>query len=60
MLYKHDFPDWFVQHVESYYDFDWDRTLRDLRNRRFFYQGALATSLGISPESISMKKWPTN
>lgn len=39
MLYKHDFPDWFVTHAESYYNFDWDGIIRNLRNRRFFYPG---------------------
>lgn len=44
MLYKYDFPDWFVTQVENYYDFDWDLILRDLRNRRFFYLGDWADS----------------
>lgn len=39
MLYKHGFPDWFVRHVESYYSFDWDLILRDLRNTNFFFPG---------------------
>jgi hypothetical protein len=44
LLYKHDFPDWFVRHVEShYYRFNWDSILRDLRNHRFFYPGDFAT-----------------
>ena len=36
-LYEHDFPDWFVMHVDSGYDFDWDQILPDLRNGRFFF-----------------------
>lgn len=43
LLYGHNFPDWFVTHAEGhYYLFDWDRILRDLRNRRFFYPGDFA------------------
>ncbi len=38
-LYEHDFPDWFVTHARSHYDFNWQEILVDLRNTRFFYPG---------------------
>jgi hypothetical protein len=56
MLYRHNFPDWFVTHVESYYSFDWDSILRNLRNRRFFYPGEWASqSSNITGEYLDEK-----
>ncbi len=36
-LYEHNFPDWFVIHAASYYQFDWQGIVMTLRNTRFFY-----------------------
>lgn len=43
-LYEHDFPDWFVTHARTHYDFNWQRILVDLRNTRFFFPGDFADS----------------
>jgi hypothetical protein len=37
LLYEHDFPDWFVVHASSYYQFNLDEVLMTLRNGRFFF-----------------------
>jgi hypothetical protein len=37
LLYEHDFPDWFVGHANSDYQFNWDEILVTLRNGRFFF-----------------------
>jgi len=37
LLYEHNFPDWFVVHASSYYQFNWDGILITLRNGRFFF-----------------------
>jgi hypothetical protein len=37
LLYEYDFPDWFVVHASSYYQFVWDSILIALRNGRFFF-----------------------
>ena len=37
LLYEHNFPDWFVVHASSYYEFNWDGILMALRNGRFFF-----------------------
>jgi hypothetical protein len=37
LLYEHDFPDWFVVHAGSQYQFKWDGILITLRNGRFFF-----------------------
>lgn len=35
-LYENDFPDWFLTQAASFYEFNWDRILPDLRSGRFF------------------------
>src|SRR5579884_2265495 len=42
-LYEHGFPDWFLTHAQSHYDFDWQRILVNLRNTHFFYPGDFAS-----------------
>lgn len=37
LLYEKDFKDWFVTHSESFYTYNWDSILRDLRSTRFFF-----------------------
>jgi hypothetical protein len=37
LLYEHDFPDWFVIHVESHYTWNWKEALIDLRSTAFFF-----------------------
>jgi hypothetical protein len=37
LLYEYDFPDWFVVHASSYYQFNWDSILITLRNGDFFF-----------------------
>ena len=36
-LYEHDFPDWFLNHAEGMFRFDWQRILTSLRNTHFFF-----------------------
>jgi hypothetical protein len=38
-LYRNDFFPWFVLHAETYYNFDWQRVIIDLRSSRFFFPG---------------------
>ena len=37
LLYEHDYPDWFVTHARSHYDWDWSRILPAVRNTEFFF-----------------------
>jgi hypothetical protein len=37
LLYEHDFPDWFVIHSRSQYNFDWREILPAVRNTQFFF-----------------------
>lgn len=37
LLYKNDFPDWFVTHSRSQYSFDWNQILPAVRNTQFFF-----------------------
>jgi hypothetical protein len=37
LLYENDFPDWFVIHSRSQYQFDWNQILPAVRNTQFFF-----------------------
>jgi hypothetical protein len=37
LLYENDFPDWFVTHSRSQYQFDWNQILPAVRNTQFFF-----------------------
>ncbi len=37
LLYENDFPEWFVTHSRSQYQFDWMRILPAVRNTQFFF-----------------------
>jgi len=37
LLYENDFPDWFVTHSRSHYNFDWAQIQPAVRNTQFFF-----------------------
>jgi len=51
LLYEYDFPDWFVVHASSYYQFSWDGILMSLRNVGFFFPDT--GYFGMSTDNIT-------
>jgi len=47
-LYERDFPQWFVTHAMSEYDWNWTNILFDVRNGNFF----MVSTFGLTPMSI--------
>jgi hypothetical protein len=45
---KNEFPTSFVIHAESYYAFDWQRIIIDLRDGRFFFPGYSSSSENVT------------
>jgi hypothetical protein len=54
LLFEHDFPDWFVEIAGNNYFFYWDRRIRDLRSRQFFWGewGPLVPAETLSEDNI--------
>ena len=53
VCYEKDFPDWFVIHAESQYEWDWKHILIDLRNTAFFFPSASILGDSIVGEFLS-------
>ena len=55
ILYEYDFPDWFIEIAAPNLFFDWDRLIRELRKKSFFYgeDGYL-----VSPQDLSLEDVP--
>jgi hypothetical protein len=53
VCYANDFPDWFVIHAESHYDWNWKQILIDLRNTAFFFPSTSVLGDNIVGEFLS-------
>lgn len=54
LLYEHDFPDWFVTQARSFFYFNWDDIVIQLRSGRFFFASRGYSSSGnITGEYLS-------
>ena len=51
-LYEHDFRDWFLNHAEGMFRFDWQAILTSLRNTHFFFPGYCSPEHNITGEYL--------